>query len=211
MMDEIIVPNEETEAPAYDFGSGELADKVNELKAQLGLLDEPEHLTPEAMAARSEADKESVIKGSDINWDDYELQPNFAHFYPRAEFKNTPQGPRWLVKITEFLSESKQYLNKNMGKNEEPLGLGDYLTVMINGGDKWQIASVTPNGSGFAGILLQRQVTVVLPDPVEIVKETTVAAPTDAELVETEATSLEWAGLNQEEPDAEVSETPSND
>ena len=172
--------------------------KIDLLKEKLGLTEE--NLTEEAKAARAEAPSDSDgISGADINWDDYNLDPKYAHYYPRATLKNTEDGPAWLVNLAEFRSASKPYRSSSpFEKNGEPRELGDYLTWMVNGAEGWRIAQVMDNGIGFAGVLCQRQVTLRLPDPLLI--ESAAEQPiTDDAIRTTEGKSLDWAGLPKDE------------
>lgn len=189
---------ENVESEELDFSAEGMAEKI----AKLQELITTEQLTPEAQAAREEAaiDAPDEIKGSDVDWDDYELDPNFAHYYPRAVFKESGDGPKWLVSISEFKSDSKPFrASGHLDKNGEPRELGDYLTWVTNGPEGWRIAQVMDNGTGFAGVLFQRQVLLALPDPVSIALEDEISLPSDEELAETEDKSLAWAGLSPEE------------
>lgn len=187
MMNNIVLPDEENR---IDLDKGDLSDRVRLLKEQLNLTDE-------TIAARTDpANIEAEIKGSDIDWSDYDLDQNWAHFYPRAVLKNTAQGPKWAVEVFEFVSDSKQWTNKNVGKNQEPLGLGEYLTFMVNGPERWQIGSIVPNGTSMAGIVMQRKVMITLPDPIELAQKEVIETPKEEELVKIEEESSAWVEEN---------------
>lgn len=198
-MSNLIVPGQEPEAtPEVSAEDNDLKAKVAELKKRLGLGVPPpvEELTPEAQAAQvEEANAENSIKGSDINWDEYELDEKYAHFYPRARFIETKQGPQWVVDLVEYFSTSKQYsaAPESKTKNGEPMNLGVFITWMTQGPEGWKVAGVYPNGSGMAAILFHRQITVSLPDPKLIETETKVETPTDTELAAEEKLGLDWA------------------
>lgn len=154
-----------------------------------------------------------TITGADVDWSEYDLDFSVKHLYPKALYRETPQGPKWVAMLDEFYSTERAA--KQHGKqvnapgatdkeDTEPLNLGEYLTQMVNGSDGWRIAAVMPGTSGNAIVLLQKQTPVVLPDPVRLKKEEEVEAPKDPELQEIEDAAIEFAseeGLTP--PDAE--------
>lgn len=183
-------------AENYDFESDELKEKVEALQA--ALAEEQQKQIDEEMEHT-----ETEINGSEVDWDDYELDPEFAHHYKTATFKKIGEEFRWVAKLTEFLSVSKGIGSSGFHeKTGEPKNFGQYLTWMVNGPEGWRIAQIWSNGSGQASALLQRVVAVALPDPAPVLVTTEVEAPDDAELTEIEDKSLAWAGAENGQPDS---------
>lgn len=133
----------------------------------------------------------SVTTGKDVDWSEYELDFSVRHLYKDATFRETPQGPKWVAMLDEFISTERDF--RNYGKKTEKgelMNLGQYLSDMLNGPEGWRIVSILPTSGGRAGIMLQRTYAYVLPDPKPLKKETEVAAPTDPELQRTEDAAL---------------------
>jgi hypothetical protein len=135
-----------------------------------------------------------VVSGKDVDWSEYELDYSVKHLYPEARYQNTPQGPRWVAQIDEFFSTERDFgsMGKRIKNDTEFLNLGQFLNDMLNSPEGWKLISVLPSGTGRAGVLMQRVVPVILPDPIPLKTETEVAVPTDAELanVQTAADSF---------------------
>lgn len=158
-----------------------------------------------------------ALTGADVDWSEYRLNFNVEHLYKTAVYRNTPQGPKWVAVIDDFVSTTKDF--KNFGKkvnkpgtvdgtDQEQQNLGMYLNDMLNGRDQWKIAAVMPGPSGACGILLERKVPIILPDPERLVQEEEVAAPTDPALQATEDAALAFAGeVGQAPPVEEVLDT----
>jgi len=182
-----------------DLNSDDMKAKIAALKETLGEAikegEKGDSGPPVDPATTGHVDTDGAeIKGSDINWDDYELDPTYAHYYPRATLRETGTGIRWVVQVPEFTSASKGYSSSGFTEKGEPKGLGDYLTWMTNSNEGWKVVGVYPNGTGFAGILLQRIVNLALPEPKLVETTATVAPVTDTELQETEDAAAVWAG-----------------
>jgi hypothetical protein len=190
----------------YDFESGDLAEKARLLKEKLGVKEaEPQSEpvpTPEEKITNAEPESGFVqqesndIKGSDVNWDEYELDPNYKHLYPKAVLRAVEGVPKWVATIPEFKTNSKSYSadESRMDKNGEPANLGTYLTWMSNSSEGWKIVSILSNGTGLGAVVFQRMVSILLPDPQMVQTETEVPKQTDEELAEMEKSGLEWAG-----------------
>lgn len=137
-----------------------------------------------------------VMTGKDVDWNEYKLEYSVRHLYPKATFRETPQGPKWVAMLDEFFSTERSFkghgkmVNVPNSDATEPLNLGDYLSEMLNNADGWRVISMLPSSMGNCGIVLQRQIPVILPDPMRIEKETEVAAPSDPELERTEEAAL---------------------
>jgi len=134
-----------------------------------------------------------VTTGKDVDWSEYELEYSVRHLYKDATFRMTEQGPKWVAQIDEFHSTERDFRNYD-GKTTkgEFLNLGRYLNDMLNSPEGWRLVSILPTSGGRAGVMLQRAVSIVLPDPVPLKKETEVKAPTDPEIQRTEDASLEF-------------------
>lgn len=107
-----------------------------------------------------------VMKGADVDWSEYDLNFSVQHLYQRAMFRNTPQGPKWVVMLNEFYSTEKDNRShgaKNNipgttdGQSQEARNLGEYLTEMTNGPEGWQIGAIMPAGTGKSSVLLRRE------------------------------------------------------
>lgn len=143
-----------------------------------------------------------TITGADVDWSEYDLDYSVRHLYPKAIFRDTPQGPKWVATLDEFFTTERAF--KMHGKNvnapgttdkehQEPLNLGEYLTQMVNGPDGWTIAAILPGSAGHAGIIMKKGTNVVLPDPQQLKKMEEVEAPKDQELASIEAAALDFA------------------
>jgi hypothetical protein len=139
----------------------------------------------EEAPAKPEAE---VLSGETVEWSEYRLEYSVKHLYKGARYQNTPQGPKWVAMVDEFFSTERDFRShgkkvKNLrGEEIDALNLGEFLNDMLNGPEGWKLISVLPSSSARAGILMQRAVPIILPDPVKIETETTVAAPKDEEL-----------------------------
>jgi len=198
--------------PAYDFGAGELGDKVSKLKEML-----KDRLKAGAEAAAEGAENQVTVEdapkkqlvGADVDWSDFDLDPNYAHLYPRSEFTVTGQGPKWVVVIDEFESFEKPYNGQGVDKKGTPKGLGAFVTSMLNmppdsGCGPWKLAAFLPATMGNGAVIFQRKVPVILPDPKVLEKETKVEAPTENENAEVDAAAAAWAAEGE---DAETAAT----
>ncbi len=200
------VVDEKTENPAYDFGEGELADKVKAMKAKLA----EKGLVPTTEAGEGakkeeqtgEGTKTGPLKGSDVDWSEFDLDQNYAHFYPQSEFTVTGQGPKWVVVINEYESFEKSYNAHGVDKEGQPKGLGGFITSRLNsppdkGTGPWTLIAVLPATMGNGAAVLMRKVPIVLPDPKPLEKETKPEEVTPASLDETDKAATEWAGEGQ--------------
>jgi len=182
------------EEKEFNFEEGELGERVKELKEKLNIENKP----PEPVEQQSYSE-ESPIKGSDINWDDYELDPSYAHLYPKAILKEIDNTVKWIAPLEEYFSISKAYsasgyyTGNDQERVGEPLNLGEYTSWMVNSRAGWQLVAFIPNGTGQAAIIFKRRVIMKLPDPVLIEHEAHVDNPTDQELKEAEEKSIEWS------------------
>jgi hypothetical protein len=193
--------------PEFDFGAGELGEKVRKLKDTLverNLL--PVGSVPEGAEGaeqqpgtpQAQPDNDGPIQGSSIDWSEFDLDLNYAHFYPRATWTVTGEGPKWVVVIDEYLSAEKAYNASGVDKKGDPKNLGQFITSKINsppdtGTGPWQVATVLPATMGNGAVLFTRKVPIVLPDPKPLVMETKVDAPTDTELKTTDDAATKWA------------------
>lgn len=201
---------EGAKTPEFDFGKGNLAEQVKQLRATLaerGIAPPPAQEAPASEGAPKPEQKEG-LKGSEMDWSEFDLQPGYAHFYPRAEFTVTTQGPKWVVVIEEYESFEKSYNGTGQDKKGNPRGLGDYITSRLNGPPDagcgpWKLAAILPGTMGNGAVVLVRKVPIVLPDPVLLEKETKVEAPTEKELSETDDAAVAWAGGEAGEPTEE--------
>lgn len=138
------------------------------------------------------AEGATALPGKDVDWSEYDLDYNVKHLYPNARYQNTPQGPKWVALVDEFYSTTKDWRGTNMvngprGPKTEPQNLGAFLGDMLNGPEGWNLISVLPASGGQAGVLLRREVPVLLPDPKPLETKTVVEAPKDEELAKVQA------------------------
>lgn len=207
-------PIENTPAdPTADLPEGALRsmnpEQARKLKEMIARFPKPKGETasgseapadvPVAQAAEPEKQVE-VPKGSDVDWSQYDIPYTHRHLYPQAMFRNTTaHGPKWVVMIDEFHSTDRDWTNydkmvKNPATGEpEPLNLGKYLNDMLNGPEQWHLVSAMPSLGGKVGVLLRRQVPMVLPDPVPLKSEVEVEAPRDPELQKAEDAAMDFA------------------
>jgi hypothetical protein len=204
-MSELIIPGDESSPLPTDDS---FAAKIKALKERLGAG--AQTLTPEAVEAQSNPDNIEVspITGKDVNWDDYELDPRYAHFYPKAELVQVGDEMKWIATVQEFHSKSKPINATGIHeKSGEPKGFGEYITWMVNSPEGWRIVAILPGGISEGTVILQRQLRVSLPDPVMVETETVVAAPTDEELAAEEAKGLAWAASQDAENFAKMGDS----
>jgi hypothetical protein len=183
-----------------DFETPEMKEKIEQLKAKLDI--------PEEGVERQSYEEEKPIKGSEIDWSDYELDSNYEHFYPRAELKIIDETPTWIAQLDEFHTTSVAWNGKGVREDGTPKGVGEYITWMVNGVGGWKLVSVLPNGVGLAALIFQRKVSVSLPDPKLIdTEKPIVEPPKDEELKEIEDKALNWMVERIEGADFETPET----
>ena len=196
---------ETDELPEFDFGAGELGEKVKKLKDTLverNLLPQGSVPTGEGAVEPTTEDGQPMpgepLKGSDVDWSEFDLDLNYAHFYPRSTWTVTGEGPKWVVVIDEYLSAEKPYNATGVDKKGDPKNLGQFITSKINsppdmGTGPWQVATVLPATMGNGAVLFTRKVPIVLPDPKPLEKETKVEAPTTEELTAEDDAAAKWA------------------
>lgn len=196
------VVGEDTPPPKYDFGSGEMKEKVERVKEELakrGLLPQPAEGTSEPQPPDHPAPPEAgQLLGKDVDWNKFELDSNFAHFYPQAQFTVTGVGPKWVVVIDEFASWEKSYNRMGVDGKGDPAGLGAFITSKVNsppdsGCGPWKLAALLPGTMGNGAVVLTRKVPIVLPDPRPLETETKVDEPTEDELKEVDDAAAAWA------------------
>jgi hypothetical protein len=138
--------------------------------------------------AKPEEGTGSVTTGKDVDWSEYDLDYSVKHLYPQASFRMTPQGPKWIAMLDEFLSTERDFRNYGKqvktpnGEGTESVNLGEWLNDMLNSPGGWRVVSILPSGMGRAGVLLQRQSPIALPNPKPLKKATEVAIPREEEL-----------------------------
>lgn len=153
---------------------------------------------PAAPGPQPQAKEQDVLTGKDVKWEEFNLDFNVRHLYPQARFLNTPQGPKWVVMLDEYMSTERDFraygkeVNIPESEQKEPLNLGIWLTGMVNGPEQWHVAAVMPTTMGRVGVLLQRKVPHILPDPLPLETKTEVEAPTDPELAREEDAALDF-------------------
>lgn len=159
---------------------------------------------PVAAAPQPEQQEQKVPLGSDVKWDEYDLDANLAHLYPQAQLRVVPgqeeQGPQWIVQLDEVMTDersSKPQFNKDgsvaRDKKGQPLGAGEFITEMLNGPDDWSLLSMLPGSTGRLIMIFKRKRVIALPMPQPLKKETEVEPPTDPELKQVEGAALDWA------------------
>lgn len=197
------VPNPPAEPPVPAALKDVDPEKLAAMRARLKKQVEASGQKPKTESG-SEApeEKKGTTSGKDVDWSEYDLDFNLRHLYPEAEFRMTPQGPKWVAMVDEFFSTSKNWKQygktnnspRSLDKTEtEPTNLGEYLNDMLNSPEGWRVVSLLPLGMSDAGVLLSRRVPVVLPDPKPLKKATEVEAPKDGELQQAEDAALKFA------------------
>lgn len=141
-----------------------------------------------------------VQSGRDVDWSLYDLPFELKHLYKDALYRETPQGPKWVVNLEEFYSTSCEarahgkMVNATIGSGAtQPLNLGEFLTNTLAGSEGWQIGAILPTNNEKAIVLMKRPQSLVLPDPIPLKTEAEVEAPTDPELQNIEDAALEFA------------------
>jgi hypothetical protein len=177
--------------------------QMEALKAKLAKIGKSDALT----TSGSESPDAPVVEnnrpltGRDVDWSEYNLDFNVAHLYTQAVYRETPQGPKWVAMITDFHTTMKDFRNygkkvnaphSNDKTDVEALNLGEYLNDKVNGREAWKVAAVMPVGTQ-CGVLLERQVPIILPDPQPLKKSEEVEAPTDPALAAVEDAALAFA------------------
>jgi hypothetical protein len=143
--------------------------------------------------AVTEEGEGAVNDGSKVDWSEYDLQSHLRHLYPRAMYRETPQGPAWVVMLDEFYSTDCEFRGHGKTAKDQRVNLGEFLSDMTNGPEGWRPVSILPSSIGRAGVLLSRQVPQALPEPVRLKKETEVEPPRDPELKQVEDAGLKFA------------------
>jgi len=160
-------------------------------------------------------EKGATNKGSDVDWSAYNLQYEIAHHYKAATYRDTPQGPAWVVMLDEFWTLTREYdMVGKVLKDGSRLNLGEFLTETLNNGEGWRVVSILPSGMK-AGVTLQKQVAHILPEPELLKTDVEVEAPGDAELERAEDAALNFMeneGLSRQlQAEAEAQEYAAND
>lgn len=155
-----------------------------------------------------------VLTGKDVDWTEYDLDFNIAHLYQKAVFRDTPQGPKWVVMLTEYYTDERSLTQHGQKtKKGDPMNLGEFMTQMVNGSDEWHVVGMLPGSTSRGACVFERQYPYVLPDPVQLKKETEVEPPKEEELKRVEDAALDWMaeeGLTpaEESETVEVEEAP---
>lgn len=205
--------------------------QLDELKRKLAKLPKSDKTTTSGSEAPQDAPRDEdpkqpgpqdarALTGRDVDWSEYGLDYNVAHLYKQAVYRETPQGPKWVAMVTDFISTTRDFRNQGKRVNApgstdksetEALNLGEYLNDMCNGREGWKIAAVMPAGQQ-CGVLLERQVPIILPDPQPLKKSEEVEAPTDQALQATEDAALafmaEQKGVDSEAPVSDDTAAP---
>ena len=152
--------------------------------------------------AQGKFQKPAVLTGKDVEWSEYNLDYNIRHLYPKSAFVETPYGPKWVVRVADFMTRLREFGNSSFDKkvnaptdkNEEKsefLNLAQFLKDMVNGPEQWRISALMPIKDQ-CGVLLEREVPLILPDPEVLKKSEEVEAPTSPELKNLEDAAIEY-------------------
>jgi len=194
-----------TQATSGDAAVQKLKEKLKNFKPPSAQKTISGSEDPDAKQNPAADEPPKRLTGRNVDWSEYNLNYNVAHLYSQAEFRETPQGPKWCAMATDFWSTTKNFKSHgqknnvpgtNDGTETEPLNLGEYLNDMVNGREQWKIAAVMPGPSGQCGLLLERQVPIILPDPQPLKKKEEVEAPTEPELQTVEDAVLAFMAEN---------------
>lgn len=179
----------------YDLENGPLKSSVEKLMERLGLSADAsgaDGATGDTPPTEGEPDGPQEGKpspqnnddGTEMDWSKFELDPGLEHLYHKSKPMELPDG------TTGFVTPWVEIKTKSLAVNTA----GEYITQMINGSEQWQLSALLPNGAGLMVVVLQRTVRRLLPHPTLLQTETTVDAPKDPELQQTEDAALSWAG-----------------
>jgi hypothetical protein len=189
-----------------------LKEKLKALKAPSGVqtmsgseaVDVPKALTAEELggtkdAAAAQPVAEKSLTGDMVDWSEYDLNYNVRHLYKKSVYRDTPEGPKWVTVIPDFLSRTRDFgsFDKQVkvpgGRADEMewLNLAQFLKDKVNGREQWRISALMPAGSQ-CGVLLEREVPLILPDPVPLKKSEEVEVPTAPELKAVEDAALAY-------------------
>jgi hypothetical protein len=165
---------------------------------QLALLKEKLNIGTPSGSTIHEGDSPEPVRETErtpdpIDWSEFNLDPQIAHLYAKAQLQDTPEGPRVVCPIDLFEFETAPYSK-----------LGEIVTRRVNGGGGWKIVSVYANGSGMGVVLFNRTAPHLLPTPDRLRTEAELPPPqTDEELAETEQLSFDWIAREGQAVEAE--------
>lgn len=203
-IDEVIEAADAAEAALATGGvnldNPEVQAKLQALRAKLGGAVNP----PTAEEMEETPTGETQTLGRDVDWSEYDLNPEIAHHYPNARLVPGENGNRWVVDIVQFRVE------------KEPVTrIARIVNDLVNGPEGWRMQSPFLPGQGSQVLVtLQRIVSVVLPTPNLLRTEGDIAneitQPTDEELKVAEEEALKWAatGAPPEAPLADGAVAP---
>jgi hypothetical protein len=167
------------------------------LKEKLNIGTTPEQLAREGDSPEPVRDPEPVRETErtpdPIDWSDFDLDPQIAHLYAKAQLQDTLEGPRVVCPIDLFEFETAPYSQ-----------LGAIVTRRVNGGGGWKIVSVYGNGAGMGVVLFNRTAPHLLPMPSRLRTEAELPPlQTNEELAETEQLSFDWIAREGQAVEAE--------
>ncbi len=201
-MSEIVEPNTELFSP-------EVQAKLDALRAR---LDEKATVIEEVKAPSvSEAPRAAgPITGADVDWNEYALDFNLRHLYPKAILRETQDGPKWIYVATEFHSVDL-YIGNYGGRNKDGdlLNLGEYLTKKLLSHEGWKISGIIPASLGKVALLIERPNPLILPDPRQLEKTTVAPEVTDGDVDNFDESTEQWVkGLTGEATPATIEPLP---
>lgn len=169
-------------------------EKLRALKEKIKKFTASDKTTVSGSEAPSEgAATGPVSEGKDVDWSEYDLDYNVRHLYPRAAFRETPEGPKWVVVLEEFVSSERSFGSHDQKTSSgEFKNVGQYLNEMLNSPEDWKVVSLLPTSVGRVGVLLRKATIAVLPDPKPLKKVTEVPAPADPELEREQDAALKF-------------------
>ena len=216
MSDETQNPTPEVEITPEQIESSLTEEQRAQIKAFVSQQAAAPKAETESGSEAVAGEKGATNKGSDVDWSAYDLKYEIAHHYKTATYRDTPQGPAWVDMVDEFWSLTREYdSHGKVLKDGTRLNLGEFLSEVLNNGQGWRVISILPTSGGRAGVALQKQFAMILPEPELLKTDTEVEAPGDAELERAEDAALNFMeneGLSRKlQAEAEAQEYAAND
>ncbi len=132
----------------------------------------------EEVVAKDVAVAGAKASGLKPDWSKFNLDPSIAHLYAQSEIYKG----QIVVLLDEF-----EFVSDSWRK------LGPTVSSLVNGPDRWNIATVLPNGAGMGAVMLRKQTPMLLPFPQPLETEAQMPdLPTDPELDVVEQDAIAW-------------------
>lgn len=104
--------------------------------------------------------------GGEVDWDKWELDEAYAHFYSKAYLEDGPRGLAWTAFVDVIETVCKPYNGEcTTDRRGEFKRLDMQCTAMMNAAEPWKLVMVLPSGAGMGAAVLSRQQKITLPTP----------------------------------------------